>query len=221
MFIGLGTWWVWLQFVLCLAVIGYAGMKVSVYGDVIADKTGLGGSWVGVVLLATVTSLPELANGISSVSIADVPDIAIGDVLGSCIFNLLVLVVLDSLLRGDSIYRRASRGHILAGGFGIMLIGLSGLSLVLTRMGMMVNLGHIGLYTPAILLIYVAAMHVVFRYERRQVATFTEKEPDRYPQLVLRQAILRYGVAATAGRCHRWYMATFCGQGNCPADGMV
>ena len=46
-------------------MIGVAGVKLTYYGDAIAEKTGLGRTWVGVVLLASVTSLPELATGIS------------------------------------------------------------------------------------------------------------------------------------------------------------
>ena len=54
---------VWSQFLLCLAIIGFAGAKLSRYGDAIADKSGLGGTWIGLVLPATVTSLPELLTG--------------------------------------------------------------------------------------------------------------------------------------------------------------
>jgi cation:H+ antiporter len=42
---------VWLQFGLCVAMIGVAGTYLSRYGDIIADKTGLGGTWVGLILL--------------------------------------------------------------------------------------------------------------------------------------------------------------------------
>ena len=77
---------VWLQFGICAAVILLAGVKLSYYGDIIAEKTGLGRTWIGVVLLASVTSLPELITGISSVALVGVPDIAAGDVLGSCMF---------------------------------------------------------------------------------------------------------------------------------------
>lgn len=55
----------WLQFAIVSAVIVVAGFYLSRYGDVIAEKTGLSGSWVGLALLATVTSLPELVTGIS------------------------------------------------------------------------------------------------------------------------------------------------------------
>ncbi|MEQ1599301.1 MAG: hypothetical protein ABL880_08050 [Methylotenera sp.] len=72
----------WLKLLLCLAVIGYAGYYLSRYGDIIAEKTCMSASWVGLILLATATSLPELITGISAVTIANAPDIAVGDVLG-------------------------------------------------------------------------------------------------------------------------------------------
>lgn len=56
---------VWLKFASCAALIGFAGVRLSRYGDAIAQKTGSGGTWIGLVLLATVTSLPELVTGIS------------------------------------------------------------------------------------------------------------------------------------------------------------
>ena len=64
---------VWLKFAVCLGLIGYAGSKLSRYGDIIADKTGLGGAWIGLILMATVTSLPELITGINAVSLAAAP----------------------------------------------------------------------------------------------------------------------------------------------------
>jgi cation:H+ antiporter len=61
---------IWLQFVLCASPIGAAGYQLSRYGDVIAQRTGMSGSWIGLALLATVTFLPKLATGISSVTVA-------------------------------------------------------------------------------------------------------------------------------------------------------
>lgn len=42
---------VWLGFFLCLVLIGYAGSKLLRYGDIIDDKTGMGGAWIGLVLM--------------------------------------------------------------------------------------------------------------------------------------------------------------------------
>ena len=85
-------------------MLGYAGTKLTVYGDAISDKTGLGGNWIGFLLIATVTSVPELASGISAVTLADAPDLAVGAIFGSCIYNLAIIVILDLLYRKGSIY---------------------------------------------------------------------------------------------------------------------
>ncbi len=189
---------IWAQFIGVGAVIVAAGFYLARYGDVIADKTGLSGSWIGLALLATVTSLPELVTGISSVTIANEPDIAVGDVLGSCVFNLLILALLDAGYRRSVIFSAGGRGHLLTAAFGILLIAMAGVSLLLAQAGRMPMFGHIGLYAPAFLLVYVLAMRAVFRYERAQVAQFEADQAARYPEITLRQAGTRFALAAVA-----------------------
>lgn len=187
---------VWFSLIICIAAIGFAGARLSRYGDVIAEKTGIGGTWVGLILLATVTSLPELVSGISAVTIAGVPDIAVGDVLGSCVFNLAILVIVDFLHPKESLYSRASRGHILSAGFGILLLGTVAFSLLLARRGETLAIGHIGAYTPLIVTIYLLAMRTLYQYERREVAEFVEDVAERYPHISLRRAAIGYALAA-------------------------
>ncbi len=172
---------VWLAFALCVALIGLAGPELSRSGDIIADKTGLSGNWIGLILLGTVTSLPELMTGLSSVTVANVPNIAVGDVLGSCVFNLLILVVIDFLYREAPVYRRAHQGHILSAGFGVVLIGFVALNLQVGPDGDTYAIGHVGLYTPIIVGLYLLAMRTVFRYERDQQEAFVEEAAERYP----------------------------------------
>ncbi len=86
---------VWMQFIICLAIIIATGTKLSKYGDLIAQKTGLGRVWIGVVLLATITSLPELATGISSVTFVGKPDLTMGDLFGSNLINLAIIAIID------------------------------------------------------------------------------------------------------------------------------
>src|SRR5687767_7432549 len=76
-----------LGFLVCAAIIFLAGRKLSFYGERIAEKTGLGKAWIGLILMASVTSMPELMVGISSTAIVGSADLAVGDILGSCIFN--------------------------------------------------------------------------------------------------------------------------------------
>jgi len=154
--------------------------------------------WVGLILLATVTSLPELVTGISAVTVANVPDIAVGDILGSCVFNLLIIVLLDFLYRKESIYTRARQGNVLAAGYGIALIGFVGFNLLLYDAGTIPSIGHVGIYTPVILLLYLLAMRSLYRYEQAQVSEYVEDRVELYPDTSLKQAVKGYVIAAVA-----------------------
>ncbi len=184
----------WLEFALCVALIGIAGPVLTQYGDMIARLTGLSRSWIGLVLLATATSLPELFTGISSVTAADAPNIAVGDALGSCVFNLVMLVLLDELSRDEPMYRRIDQGHILTAGFGVILIGSAGAFLLLSQNALSVQWLHISGYTPLIILLYLVAMRAAHDYERR-----TRPPPQIIKMdtdITLRAALIRYGAAA-------------------------
>lgn len=183
----------WSQFLVCAVAIAIAGYQLARYGDVIAEKSKLGRTWVGVILVATVTSLPELVTGISSVTLAGAPNIAVGNVLGACVLNLMLLAVLDFLYREMPIYQKASSGHILSAGFSIILLGLVVFSLI-TNDAATLHVGHIGIYTPLILLIYAVAMRTLYVQERRQ---FGEAEVvEIYAEYSTRAAAIRYLLAS-------------------------
>lgn len=186
----------WLQFGLCALAIAIAGGRLSFYGDVIADKTGLSGNWIGMILLASVTSLPELITGISASALADAPDIAAGNVLGSCMVNLAMLVVIDFLHNRESFYRRASRSHILSAGFGVLLIAFVGISVLFGAMTAKLAVGHVGFQSFIIVLLYGLAIRRVLANERQERKDFSEKVADKYPTLSLKNAIVGYALAA-------------------------
>jgi cation:H+ antiporter len=188
----------WLQLLLCLAVIGYAGYFLSRYGDIIAEKSGMSSSWVGLILLSTATSLPELATGISSVAFADAPNIAVGDVLGSTVFNLVILVLLDALYKRETLYSRAGQGHVLSATLGSLLIAFAGFSLLLDQAGISPALWQVGLYSPLIVLVYLVAMRAVYSYEHRTVTEYAGDAAGRYPEVTLRSAVRGYALAAGA-----------------------
>lgn len=185
----------WLQFAICMAVIGVAGPVLTRNAEGIARLTGMSYSWAGLIMLATATSLPELYTGISAVSLANAPNIAMGDALGSCIFNLVMLVVLDALSRQEAVWRRIDQGHILTAGFGVILIGLVGALVLVSHDDLDFRVGHVSLYSPFLVLLYFVSMRSAFFYERRPLPTAVEQ--DGPPAgASLRLAILRYGIAA-------------------------
>jgi cation:H+ antiporter len=186
----------WWQFAGVAAVILFAGSNLSRYGDVIAEKTGMGRTWVGVVLMASVTSLPELITGASSIVLFDVPDLAVGNVLGACMFNILTIAILDLLSGSTPISARAHQGQVLAAGFGLLLLGIVGISLA--ARGHLPVLGWIGSYSLLFLLIYIVAMRAVFLFERRRIAELAHEmaESSRYDAITLRAAVRNYALNA-------------------------
>ncbi len=184
----------WLKLAICGALIGFAGPVLTRYGEVIARLTGLSRSWIGLMLLATATSLPELLTGMSAVTVANVPNIAVGDALGSCVFNLVMLVILDELSRDEPMYRRIDQGHVLTAGFGVILIGSAGAMLLLSGNGLNFQFLHIGLYTPLFILLYLVAMRAAFVYDRRSRPQVVLS--DIQPGMSLSKALTRYAAAA-------------------------
>jgi cation:H+ antiporter len=114
---------VWLQFAACSALIVGAAMQLAKYGDVIAVRTRMGGMFIGVLLLAGATSLPELLTTISSV-MQGVPNLAAGNLLGSNMFNMFVLAILDLAHRKERLLRKAALKHALSGSLAVFMIGL-------------------------------------------------------------------------------------------------
>lgn len=158
------TIWPVLQFLLCAVLIAVAGFVLSRSADRLADAYGWGRGWVGLALLATVTSLPELASGISAVALVGAPNLAVGNALGACVVNLAFLVVVDLLQRGQPIYHHASATHLLSAGFGVVMLGFVVMSLVTGRAAPF--LLHVGLYSPVLLALYLLALKSVFKHEQ-------------------------------------------------------
>ncbi len=184
----------WFKLALCATLIGVAGSALTRYGEIIARLTGMSHSWIGLVLLATATSLPELFTGVSAVTLAATPNIAVGDALGSCVFNLMMLVVLDALSREEPLYRRIDQGHILTAGFGVILIGFVGALLLVGRDALGFRLLHVSPYTPIIVVLYLVAMRATFVYERRSKPAPQLLRADA--GITLRMAAGRYLAAA-------------------------
>lgn len=185
----------YLQFVLLASAILFAGVRIARYGDVIAEKTGLGRTWVGSVLIGTTTSLPELTTGISSVTYAAAPDIVMGNVVGACLFNLVLLAVLD-LLQPKPLSSVVYRGHVLSATIGILLANVVIVALLVgQRFG---TLLWVSPYSMLIIAIYFVAMKLGYRQEKRRAAEIFEvlKADERYGAISSRQAWLYFSFYA-------------------------
>jgi len=151
-----------LGFAVSVAIIIYSGTKLSFYGDKIADLTGMGKAWVGLILMASVTSLPELITGISAVAIVKAPDLAAGDIFGSCIFNLLILSVLDARIK-QPLFSMVKSSHIVAAIFGIILLMITGMAIFLSDE--IPSVLWISSFTFVLFGVYLGSIWGIFKYE--------------------------------------------------------
>ena len=178
----------------CAVIIFAAGKKLSYYGDLLAELTGLGKAWIGLILMAAVTSLPELMVGISASAIVQSADLAVGDILGSCAFNLGILSLMDAFLpRERPLFGKASRSHALAAALGTILISIAGLGLVLEKDFVVLNFP--GLSVLTLLAGYLIAVRILFHFQKNNPSD-PEIPSESHQHLTLRQVSLRYALYA-------------------------
>jgi len=189
---------VWFKFLLCVAIILCSGTKLARYGDAIAEKTGLGGIWIGLVLLAAITSVPELVTGVSSVALVGFPDLAMGTLFGSCMFNLAILAVLDTLHRHTPVLSEARMRHVASAGIGILLIAIAAGGIFGGERLSGLSLGWVGVLSIVILIVYLVAMWRMFRFERKHQLSSPQSAHLRYEEDSTKALYFKFAVASAA-----------------------
>jgi cation:H+ antiporter len=176
------------------AIIGiavfYVASRLARHADAIADATGLGRVWVGALLLAGSTSLPELVTDVNAALLGPI-DIGVGDLMGSTLANLLILALLD-LVRKRRILHDASLHHLLIGSLAVLLTALAGAAIASGGWG---RIGHVGVDTLLIVVLYAAGMRAVFYYGPQTVPP-VQLELGETSRTVLRRGLVGFGLAA-------------------------
>lgn len=148
---------VWLIFLISSAVVVIAAIKLAQYGDVIAVRTRLSGMFIGTLLMAGATSLPELLSAVNALSL-DAPNLAAGGMFGSSMFNMFMLGVLDLVNQKTRILRRVAMNHALTASLANMLMGLAVFFLLAD---IDLRIGWVGLDSLLIMLAYVAGVRLL------------------------------------------------------------
>lgn len=153
-----------LLFTVCGGVVVVAGTALARYSDAFAEATGIGRLWVGSILLAMATSLPELATDISAVRMG-VPDLAAGDLFGSGLANMLILALVDLLPARGRLLREATLDHALAANVGIVLTALGAALLLMRLDGTVLGVDPGGIL---LILVYVGGTRAIYYHGRRR-----------------------------------------------------
>jgi cation:H+ antiporter len=114
----------WLLFIISAVIVVFIANKLALYGDVIAVRTNLGGLIVGTFFLAAATSLPELITSISAFR-HGVPDLAVGNLFGSNMVNVLLLAIIDLVNYQVPLLRRMAVSHTLTAVLATLLMLMS------------------------------------------------------------------------------------------------
>ncbi len=179
----------WLTFVLSALGIIVAGIRLAPYGEAIGRRTGIGQGWIGLLVLATLTSIPELTTTISGAGF-DVPNIALGNAFGSNLFNVVIIAVMDVLLLGRGPFLLKARGyHTLSGGMAVLLTLFGVLGIVLAPRATFLGISPV---SWLILVGYVAGVFLLFHAERNE----TVEEDTQREGIPFKVAVLGFLVCA-------------------------
>ncbi len=189
---------VWFKFAACLAIIMVAGSQLSKYGDALGEKTRLGRVWIGIVLLATVTSMPELATGVSSVTLLGKPNLTLGDLFGSNLLNILIIAILDIVYTKGPLLYYVSTGVIFVASLSAMFLAVVATFMyIVQNVSSLAIANYIGLYSPVLFGLYLLTQYMLFRYRPAE----QEKPGDivqrgRYERLTMRRVVIGFSLAA-------------------------
>ncbi len=109
--------------VAALIILGAAPV-LALSGKGIADETGLGQTFVGALLLAVTTSLPELVASLAAVRIGAY-DLAVGNLFGSNAVNMTILLAADVAYGPGPILAAIAPAQVVAGVGAILLMAIA------------------------------------------------------------------------------------------------
>lgn len=144
------------------AIVWIAGMRLAVYADALAERTGIGRAFLGLVLLAGITELPEAVTSLSAVVVGNVP-LAVNNLFGGIVIQTAILAIADASFGNRSLTFFTPKPEVLLQG--VLLVVLLALVLagVVADDGMTV--AGVSPWTAAVFALYLVAIRIVARYE--------------------------------------------------------
>ncbi len=179
---------IYVLYLFLVVSIVYLSNKASVYVDLIDKKSTLSGAFIGGVILSAVTSLPELFTSLTSTVFLDKPGLCIGNILGSNLFNLMILAILMLFSFKSLRTARISGSHIKVT-FMICLIYAAVLLQMLDVFDL--DILSISITTFFIFLFYAIGIRYLSA-ENGETIENQEHEDNHESSLTLRQIVIRF-----------------------------
>lgn len=183
-----------IQFTVLALLIVAAGTLLATSADQIGRRTGIGRTLAGFFLLAGATSLPELVIDCHAAMIEAV-DLALGDLLGSSIFNLLILGVIDLAHRSKvRILSPVSAAHALSAIASIVLTGIVLMSLLLPFHYEVLGIG-VGLWLVGLSYLFTVRL-ILFDQRLAHISEPIAESEEVSSKMTLRRSMLQFCGAA-------------------------
>jgi cation:H+ antiporter len=176
-------------FILAAFAIVVAGFALAIFADVIVRNTGLGALWFGAVVIALVTSLPELVTDVSAVRQGN-PDLALGDIFGASMANMAILATMTLLFHSRRLLQRAALENILSA---MLAMGLAAIAIIFISFESSPSVAEVGLGPIVIGVVFIVG---TFAIRERQSAVEPEEHGVIAKGLTLRQAQIGFVLAA-------------------------
>ena len=172
------------------SLVVFSSVYLAKYGDLLADLTGWGRLWVGTLLVALATSLPEVTTAITAARLPD-PDLITGTVFGANMKNIVTLAAVALPFGASRFMAKVAReqGYLVG-----VAVALTGLAVIMGAIGPDLSIGRTGLGALLILLLYLGGMRLV--YMRRPAEPAASKGNDPQGVITLRQAWRGFAVAS-------------------------
>lgn len=148
----------WIGFGISVAVVIVAGRYLASSADTIAEISGISKSFIGVLLVSIVTTLPEASVTIAA-TLRKSYGIVIGNVYGSNAFNVSIIFFADLFHGKEPLLRSMGTTHYVAAAsaLGLMVMGY-----VILRSCQTQAMSWGRILTPAIPAVYIGALYAVF-----------------------------------------------------------
>lgn len=171
-------WWIYPVYVIDLATMIFLSFFLGNLVDMLDKKTKISGAFIGGVLLAAVTSLPELFTAFSSIFLVHNASYVVGDIMGSIIFDLVVLALEVFIFVKHFHESKFQAWHIWNGIFCTIMFLFSGYAFFGQLWGWpQVMLGDINLMSILIFVLYIVTL-VIQPKEEGEEKEEEEKKVD-------------------------------------------
>lgn len=189
----------WILYICCLIVVVFAASRIAGIIDELDKKTKLSGAFLGSVLLAGVTSLPELVTSVTGAVIGEA-NMTLGNILGSNVFDIAIIGVLMVVFCARISHKHLSRSNIVFAAF-TFIISILVLVCMIFGLEIVIPGVNINVLTPIIVLLYGLALYSTRKEEPKVDDAEKTDAPNRFKDYSVKKLWLLFSLFSVALVC--------------------